>query len=212
MPEASEAEMPGPAKASKAGKTAKAKAGAKAKAKAKAGAKAKAKARAKAKAKARPKAKARAKAKAKAGAKKPKSKASKPASHDPNDEVGNSKDANATGSKRRPRASAGGEMAEGSHPPQRHVWIGKRWLYEILPGQTLGCSSCRYIYFGCTACQRDCFRGKSAAQMLEDEDYQYALTWLSENGMDYAPYPVEEPEAEDWENDRKPKKRGTKNG
>ena len=157
----------------------KGKALAKAKAKSKAKAKAKATPKGKAKAKAKVTAKASAKGKAKAAAKK-KGRPFKLPPADGND---------------------GEDMA---HEKQRYVWIGNRWLYEILPGQVYGCSSRRFIFFGCGHCKKDSFRGKSAADMLEDEEYQYGLTWLNENGVEIA-----EPEHDEFP-EEKPRKRSSK--
>ena len=47
-------------------------------------------------------------------------------------------------------------------------------------------------------CDKPNYRGKSAAKMLQDEDYQYGLTWLNEKGAD-----IEEPSAEEIESARK---------
>ena len=112
--------------------------------------------------------------------------------------------------RRAAKAAAGDDEGAASslskHPKQRYVWIGDRWLYEILPGQVLGCPSCRYIFNGCTMCDKPNYRGKTAAKMLEDEDYQYGLTWLDEKGVD-----IIDPPAEEIENvPAAPKKKGRK--
>ena len=155
----------------KPGPAAKAKAKAKApkataKSKAKALPKAKAKAKAKAKGKAGPKAKAKSKAKASK-----KTLAAKPDTK--------------KGIKRaRAEAADPDAAAKKAHPKQRRVKLGRGWIFEILPDQELGCSNCRYIYNGCTACIRENFRGKTAAQMREDDDYWWAASWLDEKGME----------------------------
>ena len=146
----------------------------KAKAKAKAFAKAKAKAKAKATAKGKAKSMAKAKASPKA-----KGKSKKPSAEGETD--------TASGA-RKGRKAAGGDW---DHPKQRYVWIGKRWLFEILSQQKYGCSSCRFIFFGCTTCRKEDFRGKTAQQMAENEEYQYGLSWLNENGIDL-PVPDEQ--------------------
>ena len=158
--------------------------GPKAKAKAKAGAKPKSKAKAKARPKASAKASAKAKAKAKAAKGKPGPKAKAKAS--PKGKA--SADKPLAGRKVGKKAKAADGDADGTafgdHPKQRRVWIGRRWLFEILPDQVRGCSSCRYIYNGCTACVRANFKGKTATEMREDDEYWWAASWLDENGMD----------------------------
>ena len=151
---------------------AKAKGSPKAKAKAKAKGSPKAKAKAKAKAKSSPKAKAKAKAKATAGKKKSKA----------------SKDSIKGGKKRSKSAGNGGpDDFEMEKVKQRRVWIGRRWLFEILPQQIYGCPSWAS------------FKGKNVDYMRADEDYQYGLTWLDENGMEDMPEPEEEhEETEDY--------------
>ena len=141
------------------------------------------KAKAKAASKPKPKAKAKAYAKAKAKAAstkkaatcKPKAKPmpakgkrkSKGSSSVP--EAGGSK-----GSKRRSRAPDDRFQLE-AHATQKKVWLGTRWIFQILPDQKLGCPSCRFIYNGCSHCEKPGFRGMSAAKMREDPDYVWAV-------------------------------------
>ena len=62
---------------------------------------------------------------------------------------------------------------------QRHIQLGgKRWIYEILPHQSLGCAGCRFIFGGCFACQKESFRGQDARSMRKSEAYVEALAAL----------------------------------
>ena len=150
-------------------------------------AKAKAKAaspkpKAKAKAKGKPKAKAKAKAsmKKKAEKSKPKAKAkptkakgkNKAASSEPTKKDGK-------GVKRRSRSAKDRFQLE-AHCRQEKVWLGSRWIFQILPDQQLGCPSCRFIYNGCSSCEKPGFRGMSAAKMREDPDYVEAASYVTE--------------------------------
>ena len=155
-------------KSKKAKTVPKAKAKAKAKGKAKASLKAKAKASPKAKAKASPKAKAKCVAKVKAAEAATPSKA---------------KLAKA------PCEEEAVDEDEWTHGKQRKVWLGHRWLFDVLEEQTLGCSNCRFIFWGCTACRKTSFRGKSAEQMRGDPgnpEYQAALANLSNEAAEEA--------------------------
>ena len=55
---------------------------------------------------------------------------------------------------------------------QERVKVGKSWRYEVLEGQTLGCSNCRFIWGGCTACRKASFRGKTACQVFAEQQAQ----------------------------------------
>ena len=143
--------------------------------------KATAKAKAKWKAKARPKAKAKASPKAKAKAS-PKAKAKG---------VAKVKAAEAATPSKAKLAKAPCEEEavdedEWTHGKPRKVWLGHRWLFEILEEQTRGCSNCRFIFWGCTACRKTSFRGKSAEHTRGDPEYQAALANLSNEAAEEA--------------------------
>ena len=52
---------------------------------------------------------------------------------------------------------------------QERVGTGKGWRYNVLRDQKYGCTNCRFIYGGCQNCRKATFRGKSAAQIREEE-------------------------------------------
>ena len=52
---------------------------------------------------------------------------------------------------------------------QRRVKHGRSWRYEVLEGQTAGCSNCRFIWGGCGNCRKSSFRGKSAQQLFKEQ-------------------------------------------
>ena len=52
---------------------------------------------------------------------------------------------------------------------QERAGTGKGWVYRVLPNQTFGCRSCRFIFNGCHHCQKENFRGFSAASMREQQ-------------------------------------------
>ena len=52
---------------------------------------------------------------------------------------------------------------------QERVYTGKGWMYRVTEGQLLGCSACRFIFNGCKVCRSSKFKGKSAAQMLLEQ-------------------------------------------
>ena len=61
---------------------------------------------------------------------------------------------------------------------QGRVWMGSRWVYQVLADQTLGCANCRFIYNGCAHCRKPSFRGKSAETMRnEQESVETDETW-----------------------------------
>lgn len=75
---------------------------------------------------------------------------------------------------------------------------GGKWVYEVLPDQTLGCGNCRFIYGGCKVCQKPGFRGKSAAKMrLEQQAVQEGEGDQGECGEDWEGWTWDE-ETQDW--------------
>ena len=154
----------------------------KAKAKAKAKAKTAPKPKGKAKAKASPKPKGKAKAKAE-----PKKKGPSKRACSEEGEAAALEDDTAGPTKRhgRPRKSAVADVDDAfSHPAQRYVYIGRRWMYEVMPEQVHGCSSCRFIFFGCAACVKDTFKGVKGRQILDNDKYYEAWQALPGNEMD----------------------------
>lgn len=65
--------------------------------------------------------------------------------------------------------SAGSGVGVKGHQQER-VGKGKGWVYRVLPHQTFGCRSCRFIFNGCHHCQKEKFRGFSAASMREQQE------------------------------------------
>ena len=86
--------------------------------------------------------------------------------------------------------------------------MGTGWVYEILDGQTYGCTSCRFIFFGCKACRKPGHRGRNAAQMCEDPKYQEGLAALSDEPIDDGGDSVDGDATASWENPKA--KRGRK--
>ena len=74
--------------------------------------------------------------------------------------------------------SSGGSAGLGDgvkgHRQQQRVGEGKVWVYRVLPNQTFGCRSCRFIFNGCHHCQKENFRGFSAAAMREQQEAEKA--------------------------------------
>ena len=140
--------------------------------------KAKATAKAVAKAKAKAKAKASAKAKAKP-AEKPEPKAPKKCKGKAQTDE---QDDSAPPPRKRGRPSKNAEADDGwEYVPQRRVCLGgRKWIYEIVESQVLGCSNCRFIFHGCKSCAAPGFAGKSAQQMAEDTQYSAMLAALNE--------------------------------
>ena len=141
-------------------------------------AKAKASGKAKAKAKGLPKAKAKAKrlpkAKAKALAKK---------SDEPKSKGKGKPKAKAKAAADDVEDPAEPEEIEtlGSSVRQRRIDLGgRRWVYEVLPDQTLGCAGCRLLFGGCIACRKEGFRGKTAQAFAQTHEYVVALSWLDD--------------------------------
>ncbi|CAE7854188.1 unnamed protein product [Symbiodinium necroappetens] len=83
----------------------------------------------------------------------------------------------------RPRKGRKPKVPEGESPDhdvQRHIWLSEtRWVYEILPNQKFGCGGCRFLWFGCKACQKETFRGRNCEQMKEDPAYLEGLAAAS---------------------------------
>ena len=78
---------------------------------------------------------------------------------------------------------AADDAGEDAENKQRHIKLGgKRWIYEILPNQSLGCAGCRFIFGGCFACQKERFRGQNAQAMMMSEAYQNAVAELDGTG------------------------------
>ena len=71
-------------------------------------------------------------------------------------------------------ASSSWENSTWKEVHQGRVKVGKSWRYEVLEGQTFGCSNCRFIWGGCTACRKATFRGKTARQVFEEQQAQNA--------------------------------------
>lgn len=77
---------------------------------------------------------------------------------------------------RRKKTSAKEEVASSSWEPsawrevhQNRVKLGRSWRYEVLEGQVWGCSNCRFIWGGCTACRKASFRGKKAYEVFQEQ-------------------------------------------
>ncbi|CAE7853363.1 unnamed protein product [Symbiodinium microadriaticum] len=88
----------------------------------------------------------------------------------------------------------------GSSVKQRRVDLGgRRWVYEILPGQTLGCAGCRYSFGGCASCRKECFRGKNAEAFAQTHEYVVGLSWINDDGAN---------ETEKAEGSKKRKRKG----
>lgn len=70
-----------------------------------------------------------------------------------------------------PSASSGSSSTKGpkGHNQER-IYTGKAWVYKVLPGQTFGCRSCRFIFGGCHHCQKEAFKGMNAAAMREMQE------------------------------------------
>ena len=82
--------------------------------------------------------------------------------------------------KRRGRKAKVPEGESSDHPVQRHLYLTEtRWIYEVVPGQRYGCPNCRFLYFGCKACKRDNFRGRTCAKQVQDPVYIRALAILN---------------------------------
>ena len=60
---------------------------------------------------------------------------------------------------------------------QGRINTGKGWVYEVLPNQVYGCRNCRYIFNGCRSCQKEGFRGKTAADMRQEQQFEQNGGW-----------------------------------
>ena len=141
-------------------------------------AKAKASGKAKAKAKGLPKAKAKAK-----GLPKAKAKALAKKSDEPKSKGKGKPKAKAKAAADDVEDPAEPEEIEtlGSSVRQRRIDLGgRRWVYEVLPDQTLGCAGCRLLFGGCIACRKEGFRGKTAQAFAQTHEYVVALSWLDD--------------------------------
>ena len=70
-----------------------------------------------------------------------------------------------------PSACSDGKSTKGTKGHnQERIYTGKAWVYKVLPNQTFGCRSCRFIFGGCHHCQKDGFKGLNAAAMREMQE------------------------------------------
>ena len=130
------------------------------------GSKAKASAKAKAKSKAAPKAKAKATAKSKAA---PKAKGKATGKGKRGKAATDGSSAGSSPASKRTSKAALPDVEGDVAPKQDRIYAGRQWRYVVLPHQTLGCISCRFIFKGCRACKEDSFRGRNAAQEREEQ-------------------------------------------
>ena len=92
--------------------------------------------------------------------------------------------------------------AESTRHSQKRMELGDgRWMYEVLEGQTFGCTNCRCIYNGCKICKRPGFGGKSAAFFR-----QYQQQQCSTNDPETNCREAEEPQV------KKPKRKAKNDG
>ena len=66
-----------------------------------------------------------------------------------------------------PKASEPAESSK-AHQQERVYLNTGAWRYQVVEGQTLGCTNCRFIFNGCRSCRKPSFRGKKAADLLAE--------------------------------------------
>lgn len=70
---------------------------------------------------------------------------------------------------------------------QDRVDLGNgKWRYQVLEDQFWGCSNCRFIYGGCKNCWKPKFKGRTAADVREDESNKSAVSTSSVKGTSKA--------------------------
>ena len=91
------------------------------------------------------------------------------------------------------KTSAKEEVASSSWEPsawrevhQNRVKLGRSWRYEVLEGQVWGCSNCRFIWGGCTACRKASFRGKKAYEVFQEQQSELAEAPVLDDGSSKA--------------------------
>ena len=107
-----------------------------------------------------------------------------------------------SGTDRKPRKSNSDKEADpakkhGKHMQERVTGANGKWVYEVLPDQTLGCSNCRFIFGGCKLCQKPGFRGKSAQTMRLEQQAAKEGLGEGESGEGWEGWTWDE-DTQDW--------------